>query len=81
MPITITIETKEEKKKRKSAYNTAYIAENTTRVRVNLNHRTDADILAYLENVDNKQGLIKELLRARMAEEGFVYTPSEQENN
>lgn len=76
MPIKITIE---EKKKRKYDYDAKYEAENTTQVKFKFNHRTDADILAYLATVSNRQGLIKELLRARMAEEGFVYTPSEQE--
>jgi len=75
--LTISVEAYQKKIDRNSKYNSAH----TSSVNLRFNHATDADILAYLENVDNKQGLIKELLRARMAEEGFVYTPSEQENN
>ena len=68
----------EEQKKKKNEYSAAYIAEHTTRLKVNLNHRTDADILAYLETVPNKQGLVKQLLRASMLADGFVYKPEEQ---
>ena len=75
----VTVATKlsltEEQKQKKSKYNAAYVAENTTRLKVNLNHKTDADILAYLETVTNKQGLVKQLLRASMVADGFVYKP------
>ena len=36
---------------------------NTTRIALKLQNRTDADILANLESVGNKQGYIKELIR------------------
>lgn len=36
----------------------------TTRVVMNLNHNTDADVLARLAEVPSKQGYIKELIRA-----------------
>ena len=42
-------------------------AEHTTQIKLKLNDRTDADILARLEKVGNKQGYIKELIRADMA--------------
>lgn len=42
----------------------------TKRVAVKLNIKTDADILAHLETIDNKQGYIKELIRADMARRG-----------
>jgi len=42
-------------------------AEHTTQIKLKLNDRTDADILARLEQVGNKQGYIKELIRADMA--------------
>ena len=74
MPVKLTIE---EKKAKKNKYNADYIANNTTRLKVNLNNKTDADILAYLNTVSNKQGLIKELLRNHMSSEGFVYTKEE----
>lgn len=43
-----------------------YDRENTVQIRLKLNRRTDADILALLDSVDNKQGLIKQLLREYM---------------
>ena len=36
---------------------------NTKRIILKLNKRTDADILEILENVGNKQGYIKDLIR------------------
>lgn len=68
-------------KKKKYARDIKYNQDRTTTVNVRLNYNTDADILAYLESVPNKQGLIKELLRSRMSEDGFVYTPPETEEN
>lgn len=38
-----------------------------TKVSVLLVNNTDADIIAYLKTVPNKQGLIKKLLRDHMA--------------
>ena len=67
--------------KGKVQYNTQYNQDRTTTVNVRLNYNTDADILAYLQTISNKQGLIKELLRSRMSEDGFVYTPPETEEN
>lgn len=40
-----------------------YDATNTQQVRLKLNKKTDADILERLEQVGNKQGYIKELIR------------------
>ena len=40
-----------------------YDAAHTIKVCLNLNDRTDADILARLDEVDNKQGYIKSLIR------------------
>ncbi len=40
-----------------------YDKENTTKVTLKLNLKTDADILDFLENCGNKQGTIKELIR------------------
>ena len=45
-----------------------YHANNTRLVNVRLNVRTDADILERLENVPNKQGYIKALIRADIAD-------------
>ncbi len=40
-----------------------YDAKNTKQIRLKLNIVTDADILQKLEEVGNKQGYIKELIR------------------
>lgn len=40
-----------------------YDAANTKQVKLKLNLKTDADILARLDEVSNKQGYIKELIR------------------
>lgn len=50
----------------KEAYSKAsakYNAENTVAVHLKLNKNTDADILKRLEEVESKQGYIKELIR------------------
>ena len=39
-----------------------YDRENTVFVGLKLNKKTDADIIALLENSDNKQGTIKKIL-------------------
>lgn len=41
-----------------------YDRSNTTDVRIKLNNKTDADILAKLQSVGNKQGYIKALIRS-----------------
>lgn len=40
---------------------------NTTVITMKLNHRTDADIIEHLTNVDNKNGYIKQLIREDIA--------------
>ena len=42
-------------------------AKNTTLITIRLNHNTDTDLLSYLETVQNKQGLMKQLLRNHIA--------------
>lgn len=44
-----------------------WVSEHTTRVVMNLNHNTDAEILAKLATVSSKQGYIKQLIRADIA--------------
>lgn len=44
-----------------------YDAANTTQIKFKFNNKTDADILAYLDKLDNKQGYIKDLIRADIA--------------
>ena len=43
-----------------------YDAKNTTGIYLKLNNKTDADILRKLEEVENRQGYIKELIRRDM---------------
>lgn len=40
-----------------------YDAANTVQLKMKLNKKTDADILAKLDEVPNKQGYIKQLIR------------------
>jgi len=68
----MTTKLSDQARKNKSERNTKYNADNTTRLPINLNHRTDADILAFLAQSENKQGLIKELLRLHMTQIGFT---------
>ena len=44
-----------------------YDAAKTVQVKMKLNRETDADILDWLAQVDNKQGYIKDLIRKDMA--------------
>lgn len=44
-----------------------YDADNTVRVTLKLNRKTDADIIAQLEKQPNKQGYIKSAIRASIA--------------
>lgn len=39
---------------------------NTTKIFLKMNNKTDADIIAHLEKVGNKQGYIKSLIREDM---------------
>lgn len=43
-----------------------YNAANTTATIIRLNHKTDADLIEFLENCGNKQGTIKAALRLYM---------------
>lgn len=55
----------------KKRANRKYAAANTVQKSLQFNRNTDADIIEYLETVGNMSGLIKELLRERMAKDGF----------
>ena len=44
-------------------YTKKYDQENTIKVSLKLNVNTDADIIKYLNSVENKQGTIKKLIR------------------
>ena len=43
--------------------------ENTQRIVMNLNKNTDKDVIARLDEVQSKQGYIKELIRKDIAEQ------------
>lgn len=43
-----------------------YNKTNVKQIKINLNKKTDADIIKYLEMADNVQGLIKDLIRQDM---------------
>ena len=43
-----------------------YDAANTTQVHLKFNNKTDADILAWMEQQDNVQGAIKQLIRCQI---------------
>lgn len=43
-----------------------YDAANTIQYHLKLNKQTDADIIAHLDMIDNKQGYIKDLIRKDM---------------
>jgi len=60
----------EQKKKigRVYASSIRYDAENTRQIKMKLNLKTDADILAKLDSVPNKQGYIKALIRKDLYE-------------
>lgn len=46
-----------------------YDAKNTRQIKMKLNLTTDADILDWLDAQENKQGAIKEAIRARISDE------------
>lgn len=55
--------TEQIRRERRQAVQEAWKAENTERITVRLNRRTDADILERLEGVESKQGELKRLVR------------------
>ena len=51
-----------------------YDKENTKGIYLKLNKTTDADIIEYLNSVDNVQGLIKDLLKRHIAgDDKYIY--------
>ena len=45
----------------------AFDKENTVKLTFKINKRTDADIIQFLQGIDNKQGYLKQLIRADIA--------------
>ena len=58
---------KRQRSEAQKQYEKRYAAANTRFVGLKLNHKTDADILAKLESVDNMQAYIKQCIRADLA--------------
>lgn len=56
-----------EQRHREGVRQAAWDASNTRSVKMKLNNRTDADIIAHLDSLDNVQGYIKSLIRADIA--------------
>ena len=56
----------DEKKNTHSLASIKYNSKNVKQIKINLNRKTDADIISHLEKVDNVQGLIKDLIRKDM---------------
>ncbi len=53
----------EEKRKAHVKATIKYNAKNVKQIKLNLNKKTDADIIEHLEKTDNVQGYIKNLIR------------------
>jgi trehalose/maltose hydrolase-like predicted phosphorylase len=50
--------------------NMKYNEKNTTQIKFSFNNKTDADVIAKLRSVPNKQGYVKELIRRDINEGG-----------
>ena len=49
-----------------------YDKDNTVQVKLKLNKKTDADIIRYLSDCDNKQGVIKALIRLEILRDNSI---------
>lgn len=58
--------------KARQAATRRYDEKNTRQIVMKLNLKTDADILAKLDNVENRQGYIKRLIRDDMARKSEI---------
>lgn len=58
-----------------------YDKENTVQFRLKLNKKTDADVIEKLQSVDNKQGYIKDLIRADISDEWIPCSERLPEDN
>lgn len=72
-----TMALSEEAYQRKINRNKQYNTDRTFPITIRCNKSTDADILAYLSTLANKQGFLKQLIRSQMETEGFVYEPDD----
>ena len=49
-----------------------YDKDNTVQVKLKLNKKTDADLISWLDDISNKQGYIKELIRADILRDNSI---------
>ena len=56
----------DEKKKAHVKASVKYNAKNVKQIKINLNRKTDADIIDHLDQCSNTQGYIKDLIRKDM---------------
>lgn len=57
----------EEGKRKQALFQVQYDKEHTRRLGFKLNTKTDSDILSWMEQIPNKQGYIKQLIRDDIA--------------
>jgi hypothetical protein len=50
----------------KAKYNAEYVKNNVIQIMVKVNRNTEADLVEFLDTIENKQGYIKSLIRADM---------------
>ena len=50
----------------KGQYNQQYIKDNIRQIRLTLNQKTEQDLIDWMESKANKQGYLKDLIRADM---------------
>lgn len=67
--VTISSEGENEMPETKSqakytAYKTAWDRQNTKQYKLKLNKNTDADLITWLDSIENKQSYLKDLIRA-----------------
>ena len=49
-----------------------YDKDNTVQIKLKLNKKTDADLISWLDDISNKQGYIKELIRADILKDNSI---------
>ena len=68
--VSFTRESGNKMKDERIKYLNDYMRENAVRVALSLSRKSDADIIEYLETVENKTGTIKQAIREQMKKEG-----------
>ena len=59
-------------KDKRRSYQSRWCKDNTKGIYLKLSKNTDADILSWLSDISNKQGYIKELIRADIRAENSI---------